>query len=124
METEYILATNYSHLGKIRTFEFLSNDFIKEIFILFSLIFASEKLLLEKGLKCKFSKFIWFGGIANLHYILNRKSMSNLVRNKSVISSTSKFVSFPNFLCVFKQNSPFLHSILTEVLVYINLILP
>ena len=49
---------------KVRTFEVLCIDLIKEIFIWVSLIFCVRKIFLVKGVIYKFSKLIWFVGIA------------------------------------------------------------
>ena len=108
---------------KIRTFEVLCVMISLKKFSSGSLIFCVRNTFVIEGLKCKFSKIIWFGGMANVHYILNR-SMSNLVRNKSLVNNFGKLASFPNLFYTFKQNSPFLHSILIEVFVYANLIVP
>ena len=93
---------------KIRTFQVLCIDFIKEISA--SLSSSASGNLSKKGLKCKFENLSGSGDIAGLHYLINKRRMSNLVRNKPVINNFGKPAYFPNFLCMFKQNSPFLHS--------------
>ena len=109
---------------KVSTFEVLCVDFIKEIFIWVCLIFCVRKSFVIEGVKISFFKIYLVRGHGECSLHLNRRSLSNFVRNKPVVNNFVEHASFPNLLCAFKQNSPFLHSILTEVFVYINLILP
>ena len=58
---------------KIRTFEVLCIEFIKEIFIWVSLMFCVGKASLWKGLKCKFSNEHGFGAIIIIYPFLRSK---------------------------------------------------
>ena len=80
---------------KIRTFEVLCVDFIKEISIWISFIFCVRKLSLHKGLKCKFSKSIWFGDISKVHYILNRRSVVQLSTKQACCKQLWQIRLFP-----------------------------
>ena len=64
---------------KIRTFEVLCVDFIKEIFIWVSLIFCVRKSFVIERVKMQIFKIYLVRGHSECSLHLNRRSMSNLV---------------------------------------------